>query len=269
MFASANGLYVGMDTTYFGNRKYFRARIGYFPLAGGYVPASTQTGALPGNIYEAGPTNSGSAGPNDLAYRPATTTSFGSQTVIPGTGITWSNTRGAFVVGSTLFYGLTDGSFHEASFNGSVVGPSTTIDPYDDPTWDGVQTGSGQTYQGVTSGYTSELPSVSGAFYSDGRLYYTLAGHTGLRFRYFSPDSGIVGGQEFLITGFDFSVVAGMFLSGSTLYYAKSSDGSLHAIAFTNGGTSGANPSVNPATDTVVSGPFIDGNDWRSRGMFL
>ena len=269
MFASANGVYVGMDTTYFGNRKYFRARLGYFPLAGGYVPASTRTGSLPGNIYEAGPTNSRSAGTNDLAYRYASTTGLGAQTVIGNGGITWSNTRGAFVVGSTLFYGLTDGSFHEASFDGSNVGPSTTIDPYDDPTWDGVATGSGQTYQGLTSGFTSELSGVTGSFYSDGRMYYTLYGHTGLRFRYFNPDSGIIGGTEFLFTGFDFSVVAGMFLSGSTLYYARSSDGSLHSIAFTNGGTSGANPSVDPNTDRAVSGPFIDGNDWRSHGMFM
>ena len=269
LFASAAGLYVGMDTTYFGNRKYLHARLGYFPLAGGYVPASTRTGTLPGNVYEAGPTNSFSAGSNDLAYRPTTATSIGAQVDLGGSGITWSNTRGVFLVGSTLFYGLTDGSFHQASFNGSAVGPSTTIDPYDDPVWDGVQTGSGQTYQGVTSGYTSELPGVTGAFYSDGRLYYTLSGHTSLRWRYFSPDSGIVGGQETLVSGVDFSVVAGMFVNGSTLYYANTYDGSLHAVAFSDGGTSGANPSVNPATDTVVSGPSRDGNDWRSRGMFL
>jgi len=61
--------------------------------------------------------------------------------------------------------------------------------------------------RGVKSGYYNELPSVTGAFYSDGRLYYSLDGQSTLHWRYFNPDSGTVGGQEF-----------SMFLSGGTLY---------------------------------------------------
>ena len=189
--------------------------------------------------------------------------------MVANTGITWSNTRGAFVVGSTLFYGLTNGTFNEASFNGTTVGASSAIDPYDDPAWDDVQTGSGQTYRGTKSGYYGELPSVTSAFYSDGRLYYTMSGHGSLYWRYFTPDDGIVGGQEFTATGGNFSQAAGAFLSGSTLYYASATDGSLHSVAFSNGGTNGLTPSVNTATDTIVSGPSRDGNDWRSRSMFL
>ena len=59
-----------------------------------------------------------------------------------------------------------------------------------------------------------------------------------------------------------------MFLSGGKIYYASSADGNLHTINFSNGGTNGLNPSVT-GTDTVVSGPSKDGNDWRSQSMFL
>jgi len=211
---------------------------------------------------------------DSLAYRPVSGTTIGGQTTIgalttvPDTGIAWGSTRGAFMVGSTIFYGDSSGNFWKASFDGTTVGTPVAIDPYDDPAWDNVQTGSGQTYQGVTTGYYAELPNVTGAFYSDGRLYYSMLGQSSLYWRYFSPDSGVVGGQEFTATGGNFSNIAGMFLSGGTLYYANGADGTLHSVSFSNGGTNGLDPSVNPATDTTVSGPAIDGNDWRARGLF-
>ncbi len=54
LLATSQGLYVGSDTNYFGNNHYERDEIGFFPLAGGYTPASTSTAALPANVYEAG-----------------------------------------------------------------------------------------------------------------------------------------------------------------------------------------------------------------------
>jgi hypothetical protein len=233
------------------------------------VPASTSTATLPGKVFEAGPTHTSGAGPNDLAYRSYAPPAIGAQTVVNGTGIAWSNTRGAFVVGSTLFYGLADGTLHKAAFNGTSVGTSSVVDPYDDPAWANVATGSGQTYRGTKSGYYGELAGVTAAFYSDGRLYYAQSGKNALHWRYFSPDSGIVGGAENAVTGGNFANIAGAFLSGSRLYYATAGDGALHSVAFSDGGTNGANPSVNAATDTVVSGPARDGRDWRSRSMFL
>ena len=204
-----------------------------------------------------------------LAYRAMSGAKIGPLTTVPTSGISWGSTRGAFMVGSSIFYGDTSGNFWKASFDGKTVGTPVAIDPYDDPAWDNVQTGSGQTYQGVKTGYYSELPNVTGAFYSDGRLYYSQLGQNNLFWRYFSPDSGSVGGQEFTVGGGgNFSNIAGMFLSGSTLYYASRADGTLHSLSFSNGGTNGTNPSVDPTSDTTVSGPAIDGNDWRARGQF-
>ena len=205
---------------------------------------------------------------DDLVYRPDSGTTIGALATVPNTGIAWSSTRGAFMVGSTIFYGSTDGNFYKAGFDGKTVGTPVAIDPYDDPAWDNVQTGSGQTYQGVKSGYYAEIPNVTGAFYSDGRLYYSLLGQKTLFWRYFTPDSGIIGGTEYTVAGGNFANTAGEFLSGSTLYYANRTDGTLHTVAFTNGGTNGANPSVDASNDTVVSGPAMDGNDWRARGLF-
>ena len=449
LFASATDLYVGSDTMYFGNYKYLHKRIGYFPLTGGYVPASTATASLPANVYEAGalpnanntnvlyrvnaggpglaaiddgpdwladgsqddpgadyrnnqsstagydpvghvdstvpattptsifsserwsPTDSpplswdfpvaagtpiqvrlyfanrysGTSQPgdrvfdvsldgttvlskydivadvgdqtgttktfditsdgdvdidlthetenplingieivrtgaggttgstSDLAYRSYSGSSIGALTTVPDTGVDWSTTRGAFMVGSTIFYGAVDPKtadqkFYKATFDGKKVGAPVAIDPYDDPTWDGVDTGSHNTYDGVKTGYYSELANVTGAFYSDGRLYYSQYGSSNLYWRYFSPDSAIIGGQEFTVTGASFPNTAGEFLSGSTLYYANRADGSLHTVAFSNGGTNGTTPSVDMTTDRTVSGPAVDGNDWRAHGLF-
>lgn len=194
---------------------------------------------------------------DDLAYRAKSGSQTGPLTVVPNTGVAWGSTRGAFMVGNAIFYGATDGNFYRATFNGNTVGTPVAVDPYNDPAWSSVNTGSGQTYQGTRSDFYGEISSVTGAFYSNGRLYYALTGQSALYSRWFSPDSGIIGAQEFSTTGASFSDVAGMFASGQTIYYASRSDGSLHSLAF-----SGATP--DGTTDTVVD----SANDWRARGLF-
>jgi hypothetical protein len=434
LFASTTGLYVGSDTDYFGNKyQYHNKKLGYFPLAGGYVPASTATQSLPSNIFLAGPlatsnntnvlyrvdaagpavaamdngpdwiaddsdsapaavyrlnssntagyspsaarsaalpayapsqlfdserwgeqhwsfpvtagtqvnvnlffanrysgtsgvgqrvfnigidgttvqpsydivadvgdqtgtmksytvTSPGNvtidltaitenplingieivkAGPppapapggvDDLAYRAYSGSTIGALTTVPNTGIAWSTTRGAFAVGNTLFYGKNDGTFYKAPLSGTSIGASTAIDPYNDPNWSTVDTGSGQTYRGVVTDYYGQLNSVTGAFYNNGRMYYSLLGQSSLFYRWFSPDSGIIGGTQYTASGGNFSNTAGEFLSGNTLYYANRADGTLHTVSFAAGVVSGA--------DTVVSGPGVDGNDWRARSLF-
>jgi PKD repeat protein len=192
-------------------------------------------------------------------------TTAGTTNTIPNPqNITWSQVRGAFMVGSTLFYGWSDGNLYERSFDGQSFGPATLMDPYHDPAWDNVDTGSGQTYAGVFPNlYGAEMENVTGMVYSSGRLYYSLAGQSALDYRYFNADDGVIGSQEFQAGGnVDFSSINGMFLSGGTLYYASASNGNLHSVAFDNG-------APDAATDTVVSGPSIDGNDWRARSIFL
>lgn len=203
------------------------------------------------------PTSPAPAG--ELSYRGFDGTTAGGQTGVSTPGIDWSTTRGAFVVGNTLFYGTTGGTFHRASFDGRV-GTSSAVDPYNDPAWADVNTGSGQTYKGVPSSFYSEIVNLSGAFYSQGRLFYTQAGRSTMNWRWFSPDSGTVGATEFQVDGGNFVSVAGTFFSGSTLYYASKADGTLHATTLTGTTVSGGDP--------VVSGPGKDGVDWRARSLF-
>ena len=81
------------------------------------------------------------------------------------------------------------------------------------------------------------------------------------------PPSGIVNALVFsggtnAGTGADWSRVAGMFQAGDKIYYSSTTDGALRSISFANG-------RAVAGTIQVVSGPAIDGIDWRTRGDFL
>ncbi len=260
LLATPQGLYVGSDTTYIGNKQYYRGRIASFPLAGGETLPSVATGTIPGTVYEAGP---GASPAGTLVSRSFDGSTAGSPTTVDS-ATAWNNVRGAFVVGPWLYYGWSDGRLYRRTFDGTTLGTSALVDPYDDPLWDGVQTGSGQTYQGtVPSLYGSELKGVTGMVYSGGKLFYSRSGKQKLSWRWFSPESGVVGSTEFTGGGtVNFSAISGMFLSGSTLYYATKANGALHAVPFAGG-------SPVSGSDQVVSGPPIDSTDWRSQGMFL
>ena len=72
------------------------------------------------------------------------------------------------------------------------------------------------TYAGVTSNFYAEINSVTGMFYSGGRLFYTLSGQNGLFWRWFTPDSGVVGADKFTVTGATgFSTAGAIFVSGN------------------------------------------------------
>lgn len=182
-------------------------------------------------------------------------------TVADPSGTAWSNTRGAFWVGGTLFYGWSDGNLYERSFDGTNWGTPSLVNPYHDAYWDTVQTGSGQTYAGVTSNFYSEITNVTGMFYSAGRLYYSLGGQDALFWRWFTPDTGTVGAQEFSVSGSaGFADSGGLFVSGGNLYMVSRGTGNLTEQAFV-GGVPGGSP-------TTLSGPAIDGVDWRADGVF-
>ncbi|KAB1114759.1 malectin domain-containing carbohydrate-binding protein [Micromonospora aurantiaca] len=176
----------------------------------------------------------------------------------------WSATRNAFWVGGTLFYG-TGGALWRRTFDGTTFGTPELVDPYHDPYWDTVVTNSGpegQTYVGATTGFYAEIPNVTGMFYTGGRLYYTLTGQNGLFWRWFTPDSGVVGADRFSVAGASgFSDAGAVFVADSTLYKVNRSTGDLSAVDWVNGAPSG--------TFTVRSGPAVDGVDWRAKAVFV
>ena len=117
----------------------------------------------------------------------------------------------------------------------------------------------GQTYVGVLPTWYTQLSSVTGMFYANGRIYYTRSGQNSLYWRWFSPDSGIIGGVEYTVTGgnITWSATRGMFVDGTDLYVVSSTNGQLLKIGFVNGAPTG--------TSTVADAT----TDWRGRAVFL
>lgn len=189
---------------------------------------------------------------------------FDGTTATPATGVEGVDTttwRGAFKVGDRVYYGGTDRLLHYRTFDG-VFGPQVDVDPYNDPAWADVPTDLGQTFRGTRPTLYNQLPNVTGMMYAGGRLFYTLANDPALRWRWFTPDSGVVDERSWTVpSSVSFAQAAGMFVDGEDLYYGNRTDGTLNRVRFTGTEVTGAS--------TVVSAPGVDGVDWRNRAMFL
>ena len=102
-----------------------------------------------------------------------------------------------------------------------------------------MDTNDGTTFDGASPTLYGQMSSVTGMFYQAGRLYFTLKGDSACT-AWFSPDSGIVDNTEFSApSSVNFSNADGMFVSGNTLYYVKSSDGGLNSVSFSGGAVTG------------------------------
>lgn len=176
-------------------------------------------------------------------------------------GLSWGSVRGGFVANGRLVYGYADGNLYTRTFDGSTFGPAVLVDPYNDPFWSNIATGSGQTYRGVVPTFYGQLPSVTGMAYLNGRVYYSRAGQGALFYRGMSLDSLIVADEHVVAGSSGWQDTAGMFVSGGQIYVASRTDGALRRTAFPDGVPTG------PAT--VVSGPAVDGNNWSARALFL
>jgi PKD repeat protein len=262
VLATPAGLWVGSDTEWIGNFLYHRKRIAFFPLSSGLPTALGNPGALPNDIFKLGQ-YSGGTYTNGLSSINFNGTTAGDPFTPASTGITWGSARAAVQIDGKVLFGWSDGTLHVRSFDGTGWGPDQIVDPYNDPYWSSVATGSGQTYKGVRPAFYSLIPNLTSMFYWNNRLYYTRSGNNGLWYRMFNPDSYIMGAQEFTAgsLGVRRVGIAGAFVGGGNVYWANPSDGTLHAMSFTSGVPSG--------TDQVVSGPSIDGFDWRARGLFI
>ncbi|WP_155849354.1 PKD domain-containing protein [Arthrobacter sp. H20] len=162
--------------------------------------------------------------------------------------VAWDSVRGGFVAAGSMYLAMSNGELHQRSFNGSQIGGPTVIN-----------------LNGLAN-FASEMQSMTGLFYSNGRIYFTLAGQTSLFMRHFEIDSGIVGAQRFTIAGptggMTWSSVRGMFLAGDTLYWA-SADGNLNALDWTESVGDG----TVSGTSAAVSGPALDGTNWTAKGL--
>lgn len=248
LLATPTGLWMGSDTDYTNSE--YHAKLAFFPLSGGTVVPGNQTGALPGTVYMAGRL---SGAVDTLQSVSFTGVSTGTPSVMAGGGVAWGSTRGAMMINNVLYTGQSDGSFVARTFDGSNFGAPTVLSDFD--------------ALKVLSGFHTDLRTTSGMFFSNGRLYYTKTGTSQLNYRYFTPSSGIVNALVFsggtsAATGVDWSRVGGMFQANGKIYYSSTADGVLRSVAFVGG-------QAVAGTIQAVSGPGIDGIDWRARGLFL
>lgn len=262
LLATDRGLWVGSDTTLIGNYKYKRGKFAFFPFDGGPAVAPATRFSLPATVYLAGP-----AADRLQARTFDGSTSPGPAVSVPAPTVDWSTVRGGFSTAGRLFFATGAGELRSVPYDGTDLGAATPVDPYDDPVWSNVKTGSagaGQTYRGVPpTFYGATAAALTGLAYLPdlGRVYYTRSGRSGLYSRAFSADAGVVGDTESLVpTSVPFSSTTGLFAVGSTLYSADAA-GRLSGIPLDPRG-------VPTGTVTVLSGPGLDGVDWRAGALF-
>ncbi|TIC81854.1 PKD domain-containing protein [Nocardioides sp. GY 10127] len=178
-------------------------------------------------------------------------TTAGTPTSVDTQGIDWSTVRGAFIAGGKLWYGSSTGTMYSAAITSTGLGTPTVVDPYHSTKWDDVQNGSGSTYEGMTVGFYGQLSSVTGMTYAHHRIYYTLSGSNNLYWRWFTPDSGIVGAVEntMTVSGVSFSSTQGLMAAGDVLYVVNSSTGALSKLNFSTSTPSGTLAAVNSSVD--------------------
>jgi PKD repeat protein len=189
-----------------------------------------------------------------LSRRSFDGTTAGPAMAVTGSGIDWDVVRGAFMVNGYLYTAQSDGSFVKRSYDGQAFGTAEVVN--------------GQDALVVLQDWRNEAASATGLFYDSGRLYFTLSGANTLYYRYFNPESGIVGAKRYdasaAVDGITFSAVRGMFLGGGKLYWATSDD-RLRRIDWAAGAASGRPVA---GTASIVSGPE-NGQAWSARALFL
>ncbi len=249
ILATATGLWVGSDTDQVGGETH--GRIAFFPLAGGVTPPADLTGYLPEDVYLMG-TATSAPGVSPVTYGDTIDRQFWigpghvpETTATPALGGTFSTSRGSFLVDSTVYTGRSDGTLEARSFDGTTLGAPVGVNLY-------------------AGSFAADIPTVTGIVYANYRIYYTLAGDPNLYTRSFTPQSQVVGAERYVVpeTSFDPTQIAGMFLSGSTLYYANSSSGNLFQVTLSGGTVAVPGTVTGPATlaDSTI--------DWRARGAF-
>jgi hypothetical protein len=236
------GVWIAHDSNRLGKED--RRRLGFMPLNGGTALPPENTGSLPGDVFAFGTSTS-----DDGVRRAMQQSSVTSSASAAVGGIDWSSSRGSFMVDGLLYTAFSNGTLRTRTFDGTTFGAESTVN-----------------LNGL-SAFASDLANMTSMFYdrTSGRLYYTISSSNRLFYRYFLPESKIGGAIRFDAGGpsggIDWSRAGGMFVAGGQLYFADRFDGTLSTINWTGTFVSG--------TRSQISGPGIDGHDWRFRSVFL
>jgi hypothetical protein len=243
-FASNDqGLWIGHDTATVGGETH--ERLALMPLVDGTgVIPPDNTGSLPANVYLAGlPVGGGFD--NQVAYKSFSGSTVSGTGTADAGGVSWSGSRASTMIDGRVYTTWSDGTFTHRGYNGVRFGTAATVN------------------LNALTAFADESRAMTAMWFDrvTGRLYFTLSGTNRLYYRYFTPESRIVGGIRYEVSapGIDLTRVTGGFLAGGNLYY-RTTDGALNRVAWSNGPT---------GSSTVVSGPGVDGVSWSSRSLFL
>ncbi|WP_091656651.1 delta-60 repeat domain-containing protein [Micromonospora auratinigra] len=240
IWRGSDGVYFGQNSDGMGDE--YHGRLGMFPMAGGrtITPKNAPT-ATTGYLYL-------KTADGEVAKVSFDGSTLGAPATVAqpnwtGAGATWRVSDRIYW--SHLVSGTPTGSRIDISlFSGSAIGAPWEASGYND--W-------------------YNPAAMSGAFYLDGRLYYTRAGSSALYYRYFEIDGNYLGATEFVLptTGLSWSTVRGMaWYDGHIVYGAT--DGTLRSVAF----DPTAAPAVNGAAATVLAAATPE-LTWSSPGMFF
>ncbi|MEU5554200.1 MULTISPECIES: hypothetical protein [unclassified Micromonospora] len=242
LWRGPDGLYFGHNSDGMGNE--YHGRLGMFPVSGGrtITPRNPPTAAS-GHLY----LNVGSGSVAKVPFDGSTlgTATTVSQANYTGAGATWRvDDR---IYWSRLVSGSPTGSRIDISmFNGTTIGVPWEASGYND--W-------------------FNPAQLNGAFFLDGRLYYTRTGTNNLYYRFFEIDGNYLGATEFTVptTGITWSSVRGMaWVNGKIVYGAT--DGSLRSVPF--------DPTLAPAAaatgaEATVIATATTELTWSTSSMFF
>ncbi|QYG94021.1 PKD domain-containing protein [Iamia sp. SCSIO 61187] len=240
MVATTDGLYVASDTDRIADYRY-RARIAFFPLAGGRAVPQPARLALPIDLHQYVP-----SGPARIEAR-----GFDGQTVDPPStavadATALAGTRAAFAADGVLYTAHSDGTLRARSYDGTTLGSAAVVD-----------------LQRLTA-FATDLANMTGAVLDEGRLFYTVSGSNRLHMRYFSVENRVVGAQRFDVAssggGLDYRDVGGMVLAGEHVYYVDRDAETLVRATWRAGG------GIEPSGRTTVSDG--DDADWATSAVF-
>jgi hypothetical protein len=216
LWRGSTGLFAGYDSDGLG--KEYHGRMGMFPLAGGRTIAAVNApSATAGYLYVGG-----TAGK-------LTKVSFNGTTL--GTPVVTNQPNvvapgASFVVGNRLYYARTDsaagtrGQLRVATFTAGTASAS----------WLG---------NSVNAWFAATR--MTGAFYLDGRMYYTVSGDNKLYSRFLEPDGSLIGCTAVVVAspGLSWGTVRGMTYAAGKIVYGGTGGG-LRAVPFNGVSVDGA-----------------------------
>ena len=200
--ATPNGLWIGSDTNHVGGE--LRPRLAFFPTAGGKRLSNPMAGRLPAVLYQRSDGELTAVQLNEAGAAPAAALRGAAD---------WSQARAAFVTDGRLYTAWADGRLDARRLDGSGgLGSPQNLDLF------------GLEKHGPAKFPVQKLTGM--AFDAErGRLYFTIAGDSKLYYRYFTPESGVVGGVPFVASsggdGVKWSEVQGLAIASGAIYAAR------------------------------------------------